>query len=451
METQAEDKVSSERPDLDKVLEKITEIAKASATGDYIYRGEPECYDKVSSNLYREYKKHIEAEPLNMMDLQTEIVQEASGYTIEKMDPNLILPELQHYGGKTNLIDFTIDYLVALFFACDGETKKPGRVILLRRQSESDPKAYEVVTPPRTIRRAEAQKSIFVQAEKGFVEPDKVVCIPADLKLALLDYLDKHHGISTQTIYNDLLGFIDKWNIHESAYMAFYKGFDCQKRGEYDKAIAHYTQSIVSNPHNLLAYSNRAAAYRAKGEVDLAIQDCDKAIELNPGALDAYINRGNAYSDKGEVDLAIQDYTTAIALNPEDVEAHYNRALAYYSKDRFDKAIQDYTQAIELNPECRAAYNNRGVVYSRIVEFDKAIQDYTQAIELNPESAEVYNNRAYTCLYQKEWENAKADLTTAKEMGFNIVEFFQNVHESVEAFEAKTRIKLPEDIAALLR
>ena len=31
-----------------------------------------------------------------------------------------ILTELQHYGGKTNLIDFTTDYLIALFFACDG-------------------------------------------------------------------------------------------------------------------------------------------------------------------------------------------------------------------------------------------------------------------------------------------------------------------------------------------
>ena len=41
METQAEYNVSAEQPDLDKILEKIAEIAKASADGDYIYRGEP--------------------------------------------------------------------------------------------------------------------------------------------------------------------------------------------------------------------------------------------------------------------------------------------------------------------------------------------------------------------------------------------------------------------------
>ena len=85
-------------------------------------------------------------------------------------------------GDKTNLIDFTTDYLVALFFACDGDAGEPGRVILLQRHPESDAETYEVEKPPRTIRRAEAQKSIFVQASKGFVEPDRIVTIPAHLK-----------------------------------------------------------------------------------------------------------------------------------------------------------------------------------------------------------------------------------------------------------------------------
>ena len=41
-----------------------------------------------------------------------------------------ILTEIQHYGGKTNLIDFTTDYFIALFFACDGHHDKKGRIIL---------------------------------------------------------------------------------------------------------------------------------------------------------------------------------------------------------------------------------------------------------------------------------------------------------------------------------
>ena len=42
-----------------------------------------------------------------------------------------ILTKIQHYGGSTNLIDFTKDYFVALFFACNSSLDKDGRLIWL--------------------------------------------------------------------------------------------------------------------------------------------------------------------------------------------------------------------------------------------------------------------------------------------------------------------------------
>ena len=74
METEAENRVS-----LDKVLEKINEIAKASATGDYIYRGEPECYEKVSSSLYREFPD-MDRVNANIARTQEAILEEAKAY-----------------------------------------------------------------------------------------------------------------------------------------------------------------------------------------------------------------------------------------------------------------------------------------------------------------------------------------------------------------------------------
>ena len=306
---------SDTQTDLKRVLEKITEIAEKSADGDYIYRGESKFHDEVSSNLYREYAD-VEAEHFDIEVVQKEILREAEEYTTHKMEELEILTELQHHGGKTNLIDFATDYLVALFFACDGNRDKPGRVILLQQQSE----AYEVVKPPRTIPRVGVQKSIFVQAPSGVVDPGTVtvVCIPADLKGLMLDHLRKHHDISTTTIYNDLLGFIENRRIHKSAYTEFYKGVTCQERadstqnptekqGEYDKAIVHYTEAINLNSELANAYNNRGVAYVNKGEIDAAIQDYNKAIDLNPA--EAYNNRGVAYAKKGEFDLAIQGYT----------------------------------------------------------------------------------------------------------------------------------------------
>ena len=38
---------------LTEIKEKIREIEEKSVNGEYIYRGEPECYARVSSSLWR--------------------------------------------------------------------------------------------------------------------------------------------------------------------------------------------------------------------------------------------------------------------------------------------------------------------------------------------------------------------------------------------------------------
>ena len=63
---------------------------------DYIYRGEPECYEKVSSSLYREYG--VESEYFDIEVVQEEILNEAKKYTHET-DEFEILTQLQHFGG----------------------------------------------------------------------------------------------------------------------------------------------------------------------------------------------------------------------------------------------------------------------------------------------------------------------------------------------------------------
>ena len=242
---------------LSRVLEKIQEIAEKSADGDYIYRGEPEHYEKVSSSLYRKYSD-IDTEHFDIEIIQNEILEAAKRYTSETDDFE-ILTELQHYGGATNLIDFTTDCLIALFFACDGSDflEKDGRVILLQKTK----KVNEWIKFPQNPRnRIIAQKSIFARPPCGFIEPDHVINIPKNLKTPMLKYLRKQHGISTDTIYNDLHGFIRYQNVHQSAYAEFYTGLTCQNERDYPKAIEHYSKAIELNPRLTSAYVYRGIA-----------------------------------------------------------------------------------------------------------------------------------------------------------------------------------------------
>ncbi len=194
----------------------LQEIEEKSSDDDYIYRGEPKHYEEVSSSLYRQYR-HIDVEYFDIDVVQKEILNKAKEYTQES-DEFEILAELQHHGGKTNLIDFTTDYRIALFFACDGFHDKDGRLVLQRREAIRD----QIKRPQNPVNRVIAQKSVFVQPPRGFVEPEAEINVPKDLKQPVLNHLRKYHGISTETIYNDLHGFIKNQGIHQSAYTEFY-------------------------------------------------------------------------------------------------------------------------------------------------------------------------------------------------------------------------------------
>ena len=215
--------------DLSAVLEILREIAEKSEGGNNIYRGEPEDYDRVSSSLWRECKRKMEKEDFDIQAIEDPILESAKNYTSEQEEIE-IWAELQHYGGHTNLIDFTTDSHIALFFACDRFFDKPGKVIFLGEEAQNENRVEKKPQNPRN--RIIAQKSIFIRPPTGVVKPDDVITIPAHLKQPILSYLDKHHGISTETIYNDLHGFIRNQDIHQIACIEFYVGSIQQETGD---------------------------------------------------------------------------------------------------------------------------------------------------------------------------------------------------------------------------
>lgn len=208
-----------QRTELNRILEIIGRIAETTADGDFIYRGEPQHYEQVSSSLWRECKNVLGTEEFDIETIQKRMLEASKDYTHEEGDFE-ILTELQHYGGHTNLIDFTTDNHIALFFACDGSPDKPGRIILFQRTEEIN-EEYKIKEPQNPRNRVIAQKSIFVQPPKGFLDLKKyeVIDIPRSLKEPILDHLQKQHGISTQTVYNDLHGFIRNQSIHQKTYI----------------------------------------------------------------------------------------------------------------------------------------------------------------------------------------------------------------------------------------
>ncbi len=390
----------------DDILEKIKEIVEKSDGGHYLYRGEPKRYENVSSNLYRQYQADIATEDFNIEVVQGEILQIAKKFTQER-DDSEILAQLQHYEGKTNLIDFTTDIHIALFFSCDGEVDQDGRVILFKRNQEEQ--HYKVWKPHSPVNRIIAQKSVFVQPTTGLIDPNdfKQIEIPSRLKNDMLHYLRQYHDISTQTIYNDLHGFIKSMSIHKSAYTEFYHGATYSKQAMkendntktkmfYNKSIESYSEAICINPQLAAAYNNRGVAKNSIGDHQGALNDYNEAIHISPQLAAAYNNRGNTKATLGDHQGALDDYNETIHISPQYANAYNSRGVAKDAIGDHQGALDDYNETIRINPQLAEAYNNRGETKATLGNHQGALDDYNEAIRINPQSAGAYNNRGET-------------------------------------------------------
>ena len=206
---------------VDEILRKIEEKAD---TGEYIYRGESKHFETVSSNLYRVFLERkdfdVTAEHFDVEIVQKRMLDDAKKYLRRTSSDCELLVEMQHYGGKTNLIDFTTDRFVALFFACEQFASENGRIICEKKELLSP----SIKEPPKPINRVVAQSSVFVRPPDGFIKPDDndIINIPSEIKLPMLEYLQEIHDISTETIYNDIHGFIRYQKDYMESYVEFY-------------------------------------------------------------------------------------------------------------------------------------------------------------------------------------------------------------------------------------
>ena len=182
---------------------------------------------------------------------------------------------------------------------------------------------------------------------------------------------------------------------------------------DYDRAIADFNHAIKLDPNYATAYYNRGVAYYNVGDYDGAIAEFNQVIKLDPNNANTYNNRGITYYNKGEYDHAIADYTEAIELDPNFVDAYYNRGITYEKKDDYNRALTDYTQAIKLNPNYTAAYNSRGFVYVGTGAYDRAIADFNQAIKLDPNYVDAYSNRGLVYGLIGDYDRAIADVNAA--------------------------------------
>ncbi len=269
---------------------------------------------------------------------------------------------------------------------------------MLQRTEDID-KKYRVKRPWKPFNRVMAQKSIFTQPHKGFIDPNDLitpVTVPANLKQWILIYLRNFQDISTQSVYNDLHGFIRDKDLR----------YSCEAR----LPLAWAELQLEHIADNNLTDEERQATFQK------VIGDYTKNLQYSPYEVETYVKQGQCYLRIEQLDLAIETFSKAILLQPDYVAPHVYRGLAFFAKKNYECTIEDFTYVIQLKPDNATFYNYRGIAL----------------------------------LHLQEWEKAKSDLNTARNMGEDITSVFRNSYLNIADFEQKQGVKLPEDIAAML-
>ena len=130
-------------------------------------------------------------------------------------------------------------------------------------------------------------------------------------------YLRQYHDISTETIYNDIHGFIRNQNIPMNAYVQFRlaltrqnEGYhtepDRDKQEKYRSAIEYYDHTISLDPELSVAYGNRAECWLHLKKWDAARKDFSTAINMGHDIIGSFRNdykNAADFKDKTDIEL----------------------------------------------------------------------------------------------------------------------------------------------------
>ena len=336
-----------------------------------------------------------------------------------------LLAALQHQGAATCLIDFTANFHIALWFACQDDTEV-GRVFVVNR---GDIHTFEEVTPERATDSIEklfqrhtpleqpisldeqakvnywkpppienrilVQHSCFIFSAQPIKEKTyKTLDIPKEEKKELRMMLQKFYGVERQTMFRDFAGFAGSHG--------------------HDQPLSYKTSE---------QWFQDANSHFQKGEYELAIANYNKAIELNSNFADAYNNRGLAKAGRGEHRKAIKDYDEAISFNSRHASAFNSRGVSKACLKQYDEAIKDFNAAIKIDPMYMGAYYNRGLALNRPDQDETAaIEDFEKVLNIRPNDAAAYYGRGLALKSLGQLENARKNLeqaqTLAQEQGF---------------------------------
>ena len=430
-------------------IEQLENIKKTLGNKNYLFRGESQEFDEISSGLYRyarlpttqfltpinvnvpitvestissdniksikseiqQANKEIKEDIVNF--IQTNNLTETTSFSMEY---------IQHYGGITNFIDATPNFDIAAYFACAKDPDLDGRIIVITNTENYD--CINLHDGPKFTenKRIQKQEGILIEPEDGCIkisDCEMILIVSSTLKKEILERLNAN-DVNENSIYPDKGDIETNRYIEQLKAELFNLPQHLEKAGE-----LHFKARIEKS-------SNEQRAIRLLNE---SIEEYNKAMRINPDfhtphtfKAEVLLNLYELTGEKSHAKESLECCDMSIKLNPKGDEpllhnprfkkqlvSFNQKGIAYrikgiiYHKFYHNQylALKYLNTAIEINPKEDQAFYLRGLIYFsahssaqtnelKIKILNQAIKDFEKQIEVIPKQPE---NRTYTkCL-----------------------------------------------------
>jgi tetratricopeptide (TPR) repeat protein len=173
-------------------------------------------------------------------------------------------------------------------------------------------------------------------------------------------------------------------HVSPEVYESYLKAEDELGKGESEKSIASFEETIRMDPNFASAYVGLASVYSARGILRAGVPPDEvrpklisaarKALELDPELAEPHVLLGETYQRQWQWSEAEEEYKRALQLNPNDARAHEHFAMWLLCQGRTDEALRWAQRAHELDPLGGAGRTN-GFILFHARRYEEAIRE----------------------------------------------------------------------------
>ena len=183
------------------------------------------------------------------------------------------------------------------------------------------------------------------------------------------------------------------------------EGLALSSAGDYDAALAKFTEALESEPDCADCYVNMGILYIEMKDHTRAVSAFKSALELDleePSAYRAYQGLGEAYTAQRSFDEAAAAYERAAqlsgggmgdvtqeggaeaAFNQGGAGAVFNQGLAFWNAGRLEEARNKFAETLELDPSFGEAHYWLAMAALNGGQIPEAAAEFQRYLELEP-------------------------------------------------------------------